>query len=62
MRNFNENTITDAVLERIKDATDPRIKHHPAGRAPDGRMVDGDYFHLNYDFGLKQLASNARAA
>ena len=26
MRNFNETTITDAVLERIKDATDPRIK------------------------------------
>ncbi len=41
MRNFNENTITDA---------------------PDGRMVDGDHFYLNYDFGLKQLASNARAA
>ena len=26
MRNFNENTITDAVLERIKGATDPRVK------------------------------------
>lgn len=26
MRNFNENTITDAVLERIAGATDPRIK------------------------------------
>ncbi|WP_027520573.1 intradiol ring-cleavage dioxygenase [Bradyrhizobium sp. Ec3.3] len=26
MRNFNENTITDAVLERIKGASDPRIK------------------------------------
>lgn len=26
MRNFNENTITDAVLERIARATDPRIK------------------------------------
>jgi hydroxyquinol 1,2-dioxygenase len=26
MRNFNENTITDAVLERIKDAANPRIK------------------------------------
>jgi hydroxyquinol 1,2-dioxygenase len=41
MRNFNENTITDA---------------------PDGRMVDGDYFQLNYDFGLKQVASSAQAA
>ena len=26
MRNFNENTITDAALERIKGATDPRVK------------------------------------
>ncbi|MEW6642387.1 MAG: intradiol ring-cleavage dioxygenase [Pseudomonadota bacterium] len=26
MRNFNEQTITDAVLERIKDAGNPRIK------------------------------------
>lgn len=26
MRNFNENTITDAVLERIQNAADPRIK------------------------------------
>ena len=26
MRNFNENTITDAVLERIAGATDPRIR------------------------------------
>src|SRR6266436_1835061 len=26
LRNFNENTITDAVLERIEGATDPRVK------------------------------------
>jgi hydroxyquinol 1,2-dioxygenase len=26
MRNFNENTITDAVLDRIKDTSDPRLK------------------------------------
>lgn len=26
MRNFNENTITDAVLERIADTTSQRIK------------------------------------
>ncbi|MGY4573635.1 intradiol ring-cleavage dioxygenase [Bradyrhizobium sp. USDA 3256] len=26
MRNFNENTITDAVIERIKNASDPRVK------------------------------------
>jgi hydroxyquinol 1,2-dioxygenase len=33
-----------------------------AGRAPDGRVVDRDFFHLNYDFGLKQIASSAWAA
>jgi len=33
-----------------------------AGRAPDGRMVDADYFHLDYDFGLEQVASKAQAA
>lgn len=44
MRNFNENTITDA------------------GCAPGGRMVESDYFHLNYDFRLKQVATNAQAA
>lgn len=26
MRNFNENTITDAALERIAGTTDPRVK------------------------------------
>ena len=26
MRNFNESTITDAVIERIKDAPDARVK------------------------------------
>jgi hydroxyquinol 1,2-dioxygenase len=26
MRNFNENTITNAVLERISGASDPRIR------------------------------------
>jgi len=26
MRNFNENTITDAVLERIKGSGDPRVR------------------------------------
>jgi hydroxyquinol 1,2-dioxygenase len=27
MRNFDENTITEAVLERVKDAVDPRTRH-----------------------------------
>lgn len=26
MRNFNENTITDAVIDRVKDTPDPRLK------------------------------------
>jgi len=26
MRNFNENTITDAVLERLKGTSDPRVR------------------------------------
>jgi hydroxyquinol 1,2-dioxygenase len=26
LRNFNENTITDAALERIAGTTDPRVK------------------------------------
>jgi len=25
-------------------------------------MMDAQYFHLNYDFGLKQVASSAQAA
>jgi len=26
MRNFNESTITEAVIDRIKDTTDTRVK------------------------------------
>jgi hydroxyquinol 1,2-dioxygenase len=50
------------VVFGVKDSLIREFVRHPAGRAPDGRMVDGEYFHLNYDFGLKQVASNARAA
>jgi hydroxyquinol 1,2-dioxygenase len=46
----------------VKDSLIREFVRHPAGRAPDGRMVEREYFHLNYDFGLKQVASNARAA
>jgi len=50
------------VVFGVKDSLIREFTGHPAGRAPDGRMVERDYFHLNYDFGLKQVASNARAA
>jgi hydroxyquinol 1,2-dioxygenase len=50
------------VVFGVKDSLIREFARHPAGRAPDGRMVDTEYFHLNYDFGLKQVASNARAA
>lgn len=30
--------------------------------APDGRLVDKDYFHPNSDFGLKRAAGNTQAA
>ena len=50
------------VVFGVKDSLIREFVRHPAGRAPDGRMVDSEYFHLNYDFGLKQVASSARAA
>lgn len=50
------------VVFGVKDSLIREFVRHPAGRAPDGRMVDTEFFHLNYDFGLKQVASNARAA
>jgi hydroxyquinol 1,2-dioxygenase len=50
------------VVFGVKDSLIREFKRCPAGRAPDGRVVDRDFFHLNYDFGLKQIASSARAA
>jgi hydroxyquinol 1,2-dioxygenase len=50
------------VVFGVKDSLIREFVRHPAGHAPDGRMVDSEYFHLNYDFGLKQVASSARAA
>jgi hydroxyquinol 1,2-dioxygenase len=50
------------VVFGVKDSLIHDFVRCPAGRAPDGRMVDGAYYHLNYDFGLKQVASNAQAA
>jgi hypothetical protein len=49
MRNFNGNADADAVLGWISGATDRRA-----------REVSEAY--LDYDFGLKQVASSAQAA
>jgi len=50
------------VVFGVKDSLIHEFVRCPPGRAPDGRMVDAAYFHLNYDFGLKQVASSAQAA
>jgi hydroxyquinol 1,2-dioxygenase len=50
------------VVFGVKDSLIREFVRCPPGRAPDGRMVDATYFHLNYDFGLKQVASSAQAA
>jgi hydroxyquinol 1,2-dioxygenase len=50
------------VVFGVKDSLIREFKRCSAGLAPDGRMVDRDFYHLNYDFGLKQIASSARAA
>jgi hypothetical protein len=78
MRNFNETTITGAVLDRIKDDGPPRIKEMsearvrhrhafmrevcPTQKEWERRVLNTPYYRLNYDFGLKPLASEARAA
>ena len=50
------------VVFGVKDSLIREFVSRTPGTAPDGRVVDTDYFHLNYDFGLKRSASNARAA
>ena len=47
---------SDAVFG-VKDSLIQEFVHCPAGLAPDGRTMVSDYFHLHYDFGLKQLMS-----
>jgi hypothetical protein len=46
MRNFDEATITDAVLQRVGAAK--------------GRAMTQPYYHLNYDFGLKATSEARR--
>lgn len=50
MRNFNENTITDAVLDRIKNTSDPRLKQifnslvrHMHALVRDVRLTDAEW-------------------
>jgi hydroxyquinol 1,2-dioxygenase len=50
------------VVFGVKDSLIREFKRCPAGNAPDGRAMTGDYVHLNYDFGLKQATSSAQAA
>jgi hydroxyquinol 1,2-dioxygenase len=50
------------VVFGVKDALIRKFVRCPPGLAPDGRATNRDYFHLNYDFGLKVVASNSRAA
>jgi hydroxyquinol 1,2-dioxygenase len=54
--------LDSAVVFGVKDSLIREFVRCPRGRAPDGRIMDTDHFHLNYDFGLKQVASSARAA
>jgi hydroxyquinol 1,2-dioxygenase len=50
------------VVFGVKDSLIRDFVRCSPGRAPDGRLVDKDYFHLNYDFGLKRAAGNSKAA
>ncbi len=47
---------SDAVFG-VKDSLIRDFTRHPAGTAPDGRVVGEPYHHLHYDFGLQPHAS-----
>ncbi len=49
------------VVFGVKDDLIREFVHCPPGSAPDGRTMDTSYYHLDYQFGLKQVAANARA-
>jgi hydroxyquinol 1,2-dioxygenase len=57
----DKNLDSDVVFG-VKDRLIHDFVSCPPGRTPDGRMMDAQYFHLNYDFGLKQVASGTQAA
>ena len=50
------------VVFGVKDSLIREFVKKPPGSAPDGRVLNTPYYHLNYDFGLKALTSKARAA
>jgi hypothetical protein len=72
MRDFDENNITDAVIEQFRNTPDQRLKQilvslvkhllireftsETPGRAPDGRLMERPYRKLTYDFRLRQNA------
>jgi hydroxyquinol 1,2-dioxygenase len=43
------------VVFGVKNSLIREYVMHPAGKAPDGRVMDRDYALLQYDFGLKPL-------
>ncbi|MGJ4943898.1 intradiol ring-cleavage dioxygenase [Bradyrhizobium sp. HKCCYLS1011] len=50
------------VVFGVKDSLVRDFERRPPGRAPDGRMMETAYFYLDYDFGLKQVASSTHPA
>lgn len=43
------------VVFGVKDTLVREFVRKDAGAAPDGRLQDGPYYHLHYDFGLKPV-------
>ncbi|MDI4663992.1 intradiol ring-cleavage dioxygenase [Xanthobacter autotrophicus] len=52
---------SDAVFG-VKESLIRDFVEHPAGAAPDGRTVDRDWCHLNYDFRLSPVSETASRA
>ena len=52
---------SDAVFG-VKDSLIRDYEPRPAGKAPDGKVMDRPYFHLNYDFKLQPVAPASRKA
>jgi hydroxyquinol 1,2-dioxygenase len=50
------------VVFGVKDTLIREFVRKDAGKAPDGRVQNVPYYHLNYDFGLKPDARPARTA
>jgi hydroxyquinol 1,2-dioxygenase len=45
------------VVFGVKDSLINEFKRCSPGPAPDGRMLDSSFVHLNYDFGLKRVSN-----